>query len=133
MQGDQIWELEIPIFEKDIENWKEAQSPSDISFLATAARRARSEVKLKELGQQEAKLFEAAKLKELSAWLETKTFKRILRSKMNPEQILRCRWILTWKKTETGDKAKARLVVLDFQDPDITEVPKDAPHAVQGW
>ena len=34
------------------------------------------------------------------------------------------RWVLTWKST---GKAKARLCVLGFQDPDLTEVSRDSP------
>ena len=37
---------------------------------------------------------------------------------------MRARWVLTWKST---GKAKARLCVLGFQDPDLTEVPRDSP------
>ena len=33
-------------------------------------------------------------------------------------------WVLTWKSTGKG---KARLCVLGFQDPDLTEVPRDSP------
>ena len=37
---------------------------------------------------------------------------------------MRARWVLTWKSI---GKAKARLCVLGFQDPDLTEVPRDSP------
>ena len=37
---------------------------------------------------------------------------------------MRARWVLTWK---SSGKAKARLCVLGFQDPDLTEVPRDSP------
>ena len=37
---------------------------------------------------------------------------------------MRARWVLTWKST---GKATARLCVLGFQDPDLTEVPRDSP------
>ena len=37
---------------------------------------------------------------------------------------MRARWVLTWKST---GKAKARLCVLGFEDPDLTEVPRDSP------
>ena len=36
---------------------------------------------------------------------------------------MRARWVLTGKSTW---KAKARLCVLGFQDPDLTEVPRDS-------
>ena len=38
------------------------------------------------------------------------------------------RWVLTWKYTEGGDrKAKARLVILGYQHPELTSVPTAAP------
>ena len=43
---------------------------------------------------------------------------------VDQERILRARWVLTW--TASG-KAMARLCVLGFQDPDLTEVPRDSP------
>ena len=56
-----------------------------------------------------------------------------LRRHLNPEQILKSRWILTWKNINEEDsqkpqrKAKARLVVLGFQDPKLCEVARDSP------
>ena len=38
------------------------------------------------------------------------------------------RWVLTWKYTEGGDwKAKARLVILGYQHPELTSVPTAVP------
>ena len=38
------------------------------------------------------------------------------------------RWVLTWKYTEGGDReAKARLVILGNQHPELTSVPTAAP------
>ena len=43
---------------------------------------------------------------------------------VDQERIMRARWVLTWK---SSGKAKARLCVLGFQDPDLTEVSRDSP------
>ena len=43
---------------------------------------------------------------------------------VDQEGVMRARWVLTWK---SPGKAKARLCVLGFQDPDLTEVPRDSP------
>ena len=72
--------------------------------------------------------------------MKTGTVSKVLRSKLAPEQILRCRWVLVWKPWEGIDpetnekgnklhthKPKARLVVLGYLDPKITEVPRDSP------
>ena len=42
---------------------------------------------------------------------------------LKPERLLRMRWVLSWKFTEGGDKkAKARLVILGYQHPELTSV-----------
>ena len=47
---------------------------------------------------------------------------------LKPERLLTMRWVLTWKYTEGGDrKAKARLVILEYQHPELTSVPTAAP------
>ena len=127
---DQIYSLEIPIYDSDIQHSKEAEDPYDYSFIASAAKKGRSEVKIKDLTVREKKLIDQAKAKEVSSWLGNSTAKRILRRKLSAERILRCRWILTWKAPDVagGDtKAKARVVVLGFEDPDLATIPNDAP------
>ena len=50
------------------------------------------------------------------------------RRRLSQEEELRMRWVLTWKYTEGGDrKAKARLVILEYQHPELTSVPTAAP------
>ena len=47
---------------------------------------------------------------------------------LKPERLLRRRWFLTWMYTEGGDKkAKARLVILVYQHPELSSVPTAAP------
>ena len=51
------------------------------------------------------------------------------------QNILRARWVLTWKELDPiaseaegcQRKAKARLVILGYEDPDITTIPRDSP------
>ena len=59
-----------------------------------------------------------------------------MRNEIPADQILRCRWILTWKPIDPTEiekhdgrthKAKARLVILGYMDPKIDEVPRDSP------
>ena len=107
----------------------------DASFsqVASASKRARAEVQIKDLTAEDCKLFAAAKEAELACWLQTSALKPILRKHLNPDQILKSRWVLTWKAVSDSDdksnsrKAKARLVVLGYQDPRLTEVNRDAP------
>ena len=105
------------------------------NFLASAAKRQKVEVKLKELSSEDLKLFQKAKDKELDSWLTTDTVKKILRNKVPEGQLLRSRWVLTWKpldeieQKELGAtrKAKARLVILGYEDPLIDSLPRDSP------
>ncbi|CAE7299984.1 RE1, partial [Symbiodinium sp. KB8] len=121
--------LEIPMKAKSYRQCLRAPR-EQMSLLATISKRAKSEVYLKDLNAQERQLFDQAKDKEIQCWLQTSAIKAVLRRSLNPEQILRSRWILTWKSPEPGEsqrKAKARLVVLGFQDPKLVEVMRDAP------
>ena len=111
------------------------------SLLATTAKKQRTEVKLATLTADEREQFEKAKMSEVQSWVQTGTVSKILRNQIPEDQILRCRWILTWKpldninedsskqqhKTQATHKAKARLVVLGYLDPNLEEIPRDSP------
>ena len=136
---NQVWKFEVEITQKDIDRWKEAERPSEMAFLVSAAKKQRAEVKLTDLTLEDQKLFEDAKNKEIDSWIDTETIAKVLRHKIPRENIMRCRWILTWKpidedSTETSKskshpkhKPKARLVVLGFQDPMVDSIPRDSP------
>ncbi|CAE7838798.1 GIP, partial [Symbiodinium microadriaticum] len=122
--------LEVPVKSKDIKKWLVESAPEQLVTLAAAGKRSRAEVSIKNLTKAEIALFDAAKQKEISCWIQTSAIAPILRRKLNPEQVLKSRWILTWKAPEEGEsqpRAKARLVVLGFQDPKLVEVLRDAP------
>ena len=128
-------ELEVPrhISPKEMETW----SPDGILLAINNARK--SSYQLSSLSPSEQKAFQQAKETEVNNWLKTGTVSTILRHKLAPEQILRCRWILVWKPLEgqseenpsgsklATHKPKARLVVLGYMDPKLTEVPRDSP------
>ena len=87
-------------------------------------------MKYSALSSEEKQLFQQAKQKELKCWLDTQTVQAIMRDKIHPSRILSSRWILTWKEDANmpnGRKAKARLVVKGFQDPDIGSLNSDSP------
>ena len=60
--------------------------------------------------------FDEAMTKELSQVLAADAVRRLSQEgelNLKPERLLRMRWVLTWKYTESGDrKAKAKLVIL---------------------
>ena len=105
------------------------------SYLASAAKRQKVEVKVKDLSPEDQKLFAKAKDKELESWLSTDTVRKILRNQVPEGQLLRSRWVLSWKpldeieQKETGNvkKAKARLVILGYEDPLLDSLPRDSP------
>ena len=135
---DLVFHMEVTINDRDIEAWKAEENPQDMLFVASAARRQRSEVKISTLTQDEKQQFQKAKEAEIQNWIKTGTISKILRDQVSPDQIMRCRWILTWKpcdsdetKKETNTKqsvkAKARLVILGYLDPQLEELPRDSP------
>jgi hypothetical protein len=126
----QAYCLEIPLKGKDIKRWLSEKSPEQFAAVASAGKRARAEVHIKDLTPAEVKLFAEAKDKELNCWVQTSAIQPILRNRLNPEQILKSRWALTWKTPDSPGappKAKARLVVLGFQDPKLVDVARDSP------
>ena len=128
--SEQEFFLEIPVKEKDLRHWAREHRPEQMASVAAAGKRARVEVRLKELSAHEREVFAEAKQKELNCWVYTSAIQRILRTKLNPEQILKSRWVLAWKASDNPSdprKAKARLVVLGYQDPKLTEVARDSP------
>ena len=128
--------LEYTIFFTQDDLHAIAEKPTELLALAaSAAKRQRAEVKLKDLKPQELAEFQSAKGKEIDQWLSTETVRKILRNKIPEQNILRCRWVLTWKDLDPVDaekegksrKAKARLVILGYEDPNICDIPRDSP------
>ena len=81
--------VEIPFKEKDFRKWQKEEFPESMSYVASVGRKTRAEAKLKELTAREAALFKEAKDKELTSWVQTNAIRRILRSRLNPEQTLK--------------------------------------------
>ena len=89
------------------------------------------EVNEKNMTIEEREQMIGAKVKELTSYLNNKVWDFVEMSKVKPERVVTARWALTWKKDEeTGQvKAKARLVLKRFQDPDLLAMEKAAPTA----
>ena len=98
--------------------------------MANAAKKSHAEVSYRNLNPEEKKLLDVAKREELTCWLDANTVKAILKSRGNPSRIMGSRWVLTWKTCDilsSGFKAKTRLVVKGFQDPEVGHVQTDSP------
>ena len=93
-------------------------------FAVNSARRKRVEVSERKLTESDRKLFRKAKELMLQSWLDHRVFDLVKKKFVDQERVMRARWVLTWKST---GKAEARLCVLGFQDPDLTEVHRDSP------
>ena len=74
-------------------------------------------------------MFEAAKGVEVKNFIIAKVFELLPASQRPREdEIMKMRWILTWKVTEGGGtKAKARAVILGYLDPDYEHRPTASP------
>ena len=145
--GNLSWSCEFDIHLNEPLGTRVPTTEETWLLLATASKKQRTEVKLSNLNSTELSEFQKAKQAEVDNWIKTGTISAILRNQIPEEQILRCRWILTWKpldnvnhgeedKSQNGDKvsgcpkthkAKARLVVLGYLDPKLEEVPRDSP------
>ena len=74
-----------------------------------------------DLTPQEKEQFAQAKQKGLKCWLDTDTVKEIMRERIHPSRIMPSRGIFNFRK------AKARLAVKEFQDPDIGSLNSESP------
>ena len=88
-------------------------------FTNSFKKRAAIEISEKHLSPEEKALFKTSKAVEVNNFISAKAFE-VLPDHLKPSsaQAIRMRWILTWKYKENGDKkAKARAVLLGYQDP----------------
>ena len=135
MGTDQVPESELPPVPEDddlnatvievmtdVEVLLDGNSVKDV-FAVNSAIRKRVEVSERKLTESDRKLFRKANKLELQSWLDHRVFDLVKKKFVDQERVMRARWVLTWKST---GKAKARLCVLGFQDPDLT-VPRDSP------
>ena len=130
------FEMTIELEEHEILSCTRMSHKEQVSFLASAAKRQKVEVKEKDLSDDDRRLFLKAKEKEIASWLSTETVRKIARNQLPQDQILRSRWVLTWKpieQTHTGEilnpthKPKARLVILGYEDPHLESLNRDSP------
>ena len=69
--------------------------------------------------------------KEWQSWLENKVTTIVKGKGVPRSRVIGSRWVLTWKKSSDPDdrslSAKARLVLVGFQDPDLGRIATDSP------
>eukprot|EP00439_Symbiodinium_sp_Y106_P052536 s5801_g7.t1 len=88
-------------------------------FFVGALKRKAVEISERRLTPAEKEQFKEAKSVEVKSFIATEAFKCLPpHLQAPPEQVVGMRWILTWKVREDGTKkAKARAVLLGYQDP----------------
>ena len=128
--SEQVWEIGLHETEVDYKDLPSPEQALHYVMIASTDRKKRTEVRLRDLNQHERQLFKEAQKKEIKAWLDHRTVRRVAAGTLEDSQLMRCRWILTGKAPEKEggpQRAKARLVVLGFEDPGLSDIPNDAP------
>jgi hypothetical protein len=109
-------------------------------FLTSTAKKRRVEVREKRLTAAEREMFRQAKSKEWASFIDNNVVELACSKGIDPARVIGSRWVLTWKTVDerdttadakTGKKAtkiaKARLVILGYQDPDLGQYARSSP------
>ncbi|CAE7766960.1 GIP [Symbiodinium sp. CCMP2592] len=106
----------------------------EMALNASMARKRAVEVSERHLTAQEKAMFRAAKAAEWSQWVGNDVVELISRHGVDPRRVIASRWVLTWKSVPGevyqgpgGAKAKARLVIRGFRDPDLGQFSTASP------
>ena len=106
----------------------------EMALNASIARKRAIEVNERRLSPEEKSMFRAAKAAEWSQWVSNDVVELISRYGVDPKRIIASRWVLTWKSVPgedhggpDGSKAKARLVIRGFADPDLGKFSTASP------
>lgn len=110
-------EIDLPS-DKDIrkEHWTRDLG----AYIVNQAKTNHVEVHERKLSAADLEKFKAAKQKEIKNYILAKVFEKIpFHQRPSRDQVLKMRWVLTWKfdKDNNEKKAKARAVILGYQDP----------------
>ena len=103
----------------------------DMCLSATAMKKRGAEVVEKYLDPEEKEMFRVAKKAEWSQWIGNEVVDLLSRKGIDPRRVISSRWVLTWKRIEdtpnSPKKAKARLVIRGFRDPDLGQFTTASP------
>ena len=108
-------EVEMPCSNR---GWRQAANNLEC-YLVSAMKRRAVEVSEKHMSEADKEKFKAAKGVEVKNFIAAQAFESLPdHLKPSREKALGMRWCLTWKLKDTGEvKAKARAVLLGYQDP----------------
>ncbi|CAE7261879.1 RE1 [Symbiodinium sp. CCMP2592] len=118
-------EVDVPDSRRGIH----AMTQDLIHFFVGAFKRRAVEVCERKLNAQDLEKFREAKAIEVKNFLAAKAFEAVpIHMRPSKEQAVGMRWILTWKLRDDGSyKAKARAVLLGYQDPGYEHRDTTAP------
>ena len=111
--------IEVAIDMPESKRGVEAATRDLSGFFVSALKRKAVEVSERRLNEGERQAFKEAKAVEVKNFVASRAFEA-LPSELRPdrEQAMGMRWLLTWKLKEDGSyKAKARAILLGYQDP----------------
>ena len=121
-----VIEMSFPISPRDVHK-------SHGVWVVNQKARKNIEVSLKKLEPSDRAEFQRAMSVEANSFLTTEAIRICERAGIPKERIMKMRFVLTWKPildsegNQTGRKAKARLIVRGFEDPDLLEVDRESP------
>ena len=127
-------ELAFDVFDVDLDSnglglWSALEEC--VAVTAKPGQKRRVEVSFRKLGPEDRAKFRSAMKKEWQSWLENKVTTVVKSRGIPKSRIIGSRWVLTWKKSSDPDdrslSAKARLVLVGFQDPDLGRIATDSP------
>ena len=137
--AQRAWTLSFNVDADDFEDSQGILQAVESVNMASEARRRKLEVNEKACSEEEKRAFAAAKHAEFASWISNKVVDLMVARGAPRERVIRSRWVLTFKSLEkkptaeetksseallrdgTARKAKARLVILGYQDPDLGE------------
>ena len=96
--------IEIVLSAEEIAQCCQKKYADQAAYLASQAKRQKVEVRTHELNPDEKKQFLGAKHKEVDQWLATETVRRIARHKIPEENLLKTRWVLSWKQLDSQEQ-----------------------------
>ena len=124
-QGQAFWHTEQQAIEVEIDmpssrrQWQTFTEDMQSYFVGALKKRA-VEVSERRLSPEELQKFKEAKDSEVRNFIAAKAFEALPADMRPPAEVaVKMRWLLTWKLKDDGSyKAKARAIVLGYQDPE---------------
>jgi hypothetical protein len=121
--------VEIEVFMLETRSSSEKAMSAFPPFLSSSLkRRSALEIHEKHLTEEEEEQVRLAKSIEVNNFIASQAFEALPEHlKPSRDQAIRMRWIMSWKyKEDGGRKAKAKAVLLGYQDPCCEQTPQQA-------